>query len=148
MLFRTLKSDLMLISVSSVLSSSDLSTFLSCSNSFYVEITSDFEFNLISSASSSLCFNFLSSWLHVSLSSFFVASDSEFMIKKMMIISCNLSFNLTQSQMFLEFDKYIKKKLYSLVLDIKINKDDISEMKKNVEDATINRKEMQKQMKT
>jgi len=50
--------------------------------------------------------------------------------------------------MFLEFEEYIKKKLYSLVLDIKINKDDISEMKKNVEDATINRKEMQKQMKT
>jgi len=44
--------------------------------------------------------------------------------------------------MFLEFKKYIKKKLYSLVLDIKINKNDINEMKKNVEDVTINCREM------
>ena len=63
-----------------------------------------------------------------------------------MIVSCNLSFDLTQSQMFLEFEKYIEKKLCSLVLDIEINKDNISEMKKNVKDVTINCREMQKQM--
>jgi len=65
-----------------------------------------------------------------------------------MIASCDLSLDSTQSQMFLEFEEYIEKKLCSLVLDIKINKDDISEMKKNVEDATINCREMQKQMTT
>ncbi len=48
--------------------------------------------------------------------------------------------------MFLEFEEYIEKKLRLLVLDIKINKDDIDEMKKNVEDVTINCREMQKQM--
>jgi len=48
--------------------------------------------------------------------------------------------------MFLEFEEYIKKKMHLLVLDIEINKDDISEMKKNVEDVTINCREMQKQM--
>jgi len=60
-----------------------------------------------------------------------------------MIISCDLSLDSAQNQMFLEFEEYIEKKLCSLVLDIKINKDDISEMKKNVEDATINCKKMQ-----
>ncbi len=60
----------------------------------------------------------------------------------MMIISRDLSLDSTQNQMFLEFEEYIKKKLCFLVLDIKINKDDISEMKKNVEDATINCREM------
>ncbi len=143
MLFRALESDLMLISVSSVLSSSDSSTFLFCLNSFHVEITSDLEFNLVSSVSSSLRLSFLSSWSHTSFSSFFVASDSESVIKKMMIISCDLSLDSAQNQMFLEFEEYIEKKLCSLVLDIKINKDDISEMKKNVEDATINCKKMQ-----
>jgi len=54
-----------------------------------------------------------------------------------MIASCDLSFNSTQSQMFLEFEEYIKKKMCFLVLDIEINKDDISEIKKNVEDVTI-----------
>jgi hypothetical protein len=44
--------------------------------------------------------------------------------------------------MFLEFEEYIKKKLHLLVLDIKINRNDISEMKKNVEDATINCREI------
>jgi len=44
--------------------------------------------------------------------------------------------------MFLEFEEYIEKKLHLLVLDIKINKDDINEMKKNVEDVTINCREM------
>ncbi len=44
--------------------------------------------------------------------------------------------------MFLEFEEYIKKKLCFFVLDIEINKDDISEMKKNVEDATINCREI------
>ncbi len=136
----------MLISVSFVLFSSDLSTSLSRSNSFHVKITFDFEFDFVSSVSSSLCLNFLSSQFHASFSSFFVASDSDSVIKKMMITSCNLSFNSVQSQMFLEFEEYIEKKLHFLVLDIKINKNDISEMKKNVEDATINCREMQKQM--
>ncbi len=63
-----------------------------------------------------------------------------------MIASRDLSFNSIQSQMFLEFEEYIKKKLCSFVLNIKINKDDISEMKNNVEDATINCREMQEQM--
>ena len=127
MLFKALKSDLMLISVSFVSSSS--------------------EFNFVSSISSSLCSSSLSSQSYASFSSFFVASDSEFVIKKMMIASCNLSFNSAQSQMFLEFEEYIEKKMHSLVLDIEINRNNISEMKKNVEDATINCKEMQKQMK-
>ncbi len=126
MLFKVLKSDLMLISVSSVFFSS--------------------EFNLVSFTSLSLCSSLFSSWLHASFSSFFVASDSESVIKKMMIIFRDLSFNSIQSQMFLEFEEYIKKKMHLLVLDIEINKDDISEMKKNVEDVTINCREMQKQM--
>ncbi len=147
MLFKAFKSNLMLISVNFTFSSSDLSTSLSCLNFFHVEITSDFEFNLVSSVSSSLRLNFLSSQLHASFFSFFIASDSEFMIKKMMIASCNLSFNSVQNQMFLEFEEYIEKKLHSLVLDIKINRNNISEMKKNVEDATINCREMQKQIK-
>jgi len=65
-----------------------------------------------------------------------------------MIVSCDLSFNSAQSQMFLKFEEYIEKKLRLLILDIKINRNNISEMKKNVEDATINCKEMQKQMTT
>ena len=50
--------------------------------------------------------------------------------------------------MFLEFEEYIEKKLHSLILDIEINRNNISEMKKNVKDATINCKKMQKQMMT
>ncbi len=146
MLFRTFENDSMLISVSFALSSSDSSTFLSCLNFFHVEITSDFEFDFISSVSSSLCSSFLSSQSCASSSSFFVASDSESVIEKMMITSCNLSLDSTQNQMFLEFEEYIEKKLHSLVLDIEINRNDISKMKKNVEDATINCKEMQEQM--
>ncbi len=122
MLFKAFKNNLMLISVSFALSS--------------------FEFNLVNSVSSSLCLSLLSSQSCTSLSSFFIASDSEFVIKKMMIASCDLSLNSTQNQMFLEFEEYIEKKMHFLVLDIKINKNDISEMKKNVEDATINCKKM------
>lgn len=48
--------------------------------------------------------------------------------------------------MFLEFEEYIEKKLHFLVLDIKINRNNINEMKKNVEDVTINCRKMQKQM--
>ncbi len=148
MLFRALKNDLMLISVSFALSSPDLSTFLSHSNSSHIKITFDLKFNFISSVSSSLCLSLLSSRSCTSFASFFIASDSESVIKKIMIISRDLSLDSTQNQMFLEFEEYIKKKLCFLVLDIKINKDDISEMKKNVEDATINCREMQKQMMT
>jgi len=93
MLFKALESDLMFISVSFAFSSSDLSISLSHLNSFHVEITSDLEFNLVSSVSSSLCSNSLSSQSYTSLSSFFVASDSESVIKKIMIIFCNLSFS-------------------------------------------------------
>ena len=146
MLFKALENDLMLISISFAFSSSDLNTSLSCLNSFHVKITSDFEFNLVSSVSSLLCLSSFSSWSCISFSLFFVASDSEFVIKKMMIVSCNLSFNSAQSQMFLEFEEYIEKKLHSFVLNIKINKNDISKMKKNVEDATINCRKMWKQM--
>ena len=147
-LFKALESNSTLISVSSVFSSLDSSTFLSHSNSFHVKITSDFEFNLVSSVSSSLRSSLLSSRSHASFSLFFIASDSESVIKKIMIISCNLFLNSTQSQMFLEFEEYIEKKLHLLVLDIKINKDDINEMKKNVEDVTINCREMWKQITT
>ncbi len=148
MLFRAFKSDSTLISVSFALFSLDLSTSLFHSNSFHVKITSDFEFDLISSVSSSLRLSSLSSQSCTSFSSFFVASDSESMIKKMMIISCDLSFDSAQNQMFLEFKEYIEKKLRFLVLNIEINRNDISEMKKNVEDATINCREMQEQMTT
>jgi len=122
MLFKALKSNSMLISVSFALSS--------------------FKFNFVSSASSSLHSSSLSSQSCASLSLFFVAFDFESIIKKMMIISCNLSFNSAQNQMFLEFEKYIEKKMHLLVLDIKINKDDINKIKKNVEDVTINCREM------
>ena len=142
MLFRAFKNDLTFISVSFALSSSDLSISLSYSNSFHVEITSDLEFNFVNSVSSSLRLNFFSSQSCTSLSSFFIASDSEFVIKKMMITSCNLSLNSTQNQMFLEFEEYIEKKLHFLVLDIKINRNDINEMKKNVENVTINCRKM------
>ena len=146
MLFKALESDSMLISVSSAFSSSDLSTSSSNLNSFHVKITSDFKFDFITSVFSPLCLISFSSQSYASFSLFIVASDSEFVIEKMMIISCDLSFNSAQKQMFLEFEEYIEKKLCSLILDIKINKDDISKMKKNVEDVTINCREMQKQM--
>jgi len=136
----------MLISVSFVSSSSDSSTSLSRSNSSHVKIMFDLKFDLVSFVSSSLHLSSLSSQFYTSFSSFFIASDSESVIEKMMIVSHDLSFNSAQSQMFLEFEEYIKKKLHFLILDIKINKDDISEMKKNVEDATINCKKIQKQM--
>jgi len=109
MLFRTLKSDSMLISVSSAFSSPDSSTSLSCSNSSHVEITSDFKFNLVSSVSSLLRLSLLSSQSHASFSLFFIAFDSESVIKKMKIVSRDLSFNSVQSQMFLEFEEYIEK---------------------------------------
>ncbi len=146
MLFKALESDLMLISVSFALSSSDSSTSLSRLNSSHVEIIFDLKFNLVSSVSSSLRLSSFSSQSYASFSSFFVASDSEFVIKKMMIISCDLSFNSAQNQMFLEFEEYIKKKLHLFILDIKINRNDISEMKKNVEDVIINCRKMWKQI--
>jgi len=65
-----------------------------------------------------------------------------------MIISHDFSLDSTQNQMFLEFEEYIEKKMCFLVLNIEINKDDISKMKKNVKDVTINCREMQEQMKT
>ena len=142
MLLKALKNDSMLISVSSVFSSFDLSTSSSHSNSFHVEITFNFEFDFVNSASSSLRLSFFSSQFYASLSSFFIASDSEFVIEKMMITFHDLSFNSAQSQIFLEFEEYVEKKLCLLILDIKINKDNISEMKKKVEDATINCREM------
>jgi len=97
MLFRVFKIDLMFISISFALSSSDLSTFLSRSNFSYIEITSDLEFDFVSSVSSSLHLSLFSSQSYASLSSFFVASDSEFEIERMMIVSHDLSFNSAQS---------------------------------------------------
>jgi len=49
--------------------------------------------------------------------------------------------------MFLEFEEYIEKKMHFLILDIEINRNDISKMKKNVKDATINCRKMQEQIK-
>ncbi len=121
MLFKALKSNSALISVSSAFSSSDSSTLSLCSSSF-------------------------SSQFHANFSLFFVASDFESVIKKMMIVSCDLFLNSAQNQMFLEFEEYIEKKLHSLVLNIEINRNNISKMKKNVEDVTINCREMWKQM--
>jgi len=60
----------------------------------------------------------------------------------MRIISRGLSLDSAQSQMFLEIEDYIKKKLHSFILNIEINKDDINEMKENVEDATISYRKM------
>jgi len=48
--------------------------------------------------------------------------------------------------MFLEIEDYMKKKLHSFILNIEINRDDINEMKKDVENATISYKKMQKLM--
>ncbi len=116
--FKAFKNNSMLISINFAFSLSDLSTFFSCSNSFYVKIMFNFKSDLVSFISSSLCLSSLSSRLHASFSSFIIASDSEFVIKKIMIVSCNLSLNSTQSQMFLEFEEYVEKKLHFLILDI------------------------------
>jgi len=146
MLFKAFKSDSTFISVSFAFSSSDSSTSLPDSNSSHVKIMFNLEFDLVSSVSSSLHSSLLSSQFCASFSSFFIASDFESVIKKMIIISRNLSFNSAQNQMFLEFEKYIEKKLHLLILNIEINRDDINKIKKNVEDATINCREMQEQM--
>jgi hypothetical protein len=60
----------------------------------------------------------------------------------MIIISHDSSFDSTQSQMFLQFKKYMKQKLHFLSLDIEINKNDINDMKKNVENVIINYKKI------
>jgi hypothetical protein len=59
-----------------------------------------------------------------------------------MIISCNFSLNSTQNQMFLQFEEYMKQQLHSLHLDIQINKNDINDMKENMNDVTVNYKEI------
>ena len=48
--------------------------------------------------------------------------------------------------MFLEIEDYVKKKLHSFILNIKINKNNINEMKEDVENITINYRKMQKLM--
>ncbi len=106
----------------------------------------------VSSALSSLCLSLFSSWFRVSLSFFrlslsfsslIVASDSESVIETMKIVSRDLSLDSAQSQMFLKIEDYIKKKLHSLILNIEINKDDINEMKEDIENITISYRKMQ-----
>ncbi len=97
-------------------------------------------FSLISSLFSLSCLNSSSSSFHSCLKNFqlIVASDSEFVIERMIIIFCNSSFNLTQNQIFLQFEEYVKQKLHFLSFDIEINKNNINDMKKNVKDVIIN----------
>jgi len=64
----------------------------------------------------------------------------------MRIISRDFSLNSAQDQMFLEIENYMKKKLHSLILNIEINKDDINEIKEDVENVTISYREMQELM--
>ncbi len=64
----------------------------------------------------------------------------------MKIVSCDLSLDSTQDQMFLEIEDYVKKKLHSFILNIKINRNDINEMKEDVENATISYRKMQELM--
>ena len=106
----------------------------------------------VSSALSSLRLSLFSSWFRVSLSFFrlslsfsslIVASDSESVIETMKIVSRDLSLDSAQSQMFLKIEDYIKKKLHSLILNIEINKDDINEMKEDIENITISYRKMQ-----
>jgi len=61
----------------------------------------------------------------------------------MKIVSRDLSLDSAQSQMFLKIEDYIKKKLHSLILNIEINKDDINEMKEDIENITISYRKMQ-----
>jgi len=44
--------------------------------------------------------------------------------------------------MFLQFEEYMKQQLHSLHLDIQINKNDINDMKENMNDVTVNYKEI------
>jgi len=64
----------------------------------------------------------------------------------MRIASCDLSLDSAQDQMFLEIEDYMKKKLHSLILNIEINRDDINEMKEDVENMTISYRKMQELM--
>jgi len=112
-----------IVSVSSVLSSLHSSLFFSQS---YISL---FLLQL------SLCF-----------SSSVVASNSESVIETMRIASCDLSLDSAQDQMFLEIEDYMKKKLHSLILNIEINRDDINEMKEDVENMTISYRKMQELM--
>jgi len=64
----------------------------------------------------------------------------------MRIVSRDFSLNSAQDQMFLEIENYMKKKLHSLILNIEINKDDINEIKEDVENVTISYREMQELM--
>ena len=123
--FRTFKSDsiVLIVSVSFVFSS--LCSSLSFSQSY---------------ASFSL------SWLSSSFSLLVVASKSESVIETMRIVSRDFSLNSAQDQMFLEIENYMKKKLHSLILNIEINKDDINEIKEDVENVTISYREMQELM--
>ena len=68
------------------------------------------------------------------------------MIKTMRIVFRELSLNSAWSQMFLEIEDYMKKKLYSLILNIKINRDDINKMKEDVENVIISYRKMQELM--
>jgi hypothetical protein len=102
-------------------------------------------FSFISFISSSSHLSSSSSSFRLNLNFFqlIVASDSESVIERMIIASCDSSFNLTQNQMFLQFEEYVKQKLHSLSLNIEINKDNINDMKENVKDVIINCRKMQ-----
>ncbi len=70
-----------------------------------------------------------------------ITSDSS-VIERMKIVSHDFSFNSDQSQMFLEIEDYVEKKLHSLVLDVEINRDNISEMKKDIKNIIISCRKM------
>ncbi len=98
------------------------------------------------SSTSSSCLSTSSSYLNTSRSNSFLVEimfDSS-VIKRIKIVSCDLSLNSDQSQMFLEIEDYVEKRLRSLVLNVEINRDDISKMKKDVENIIISCREIQK----
>ncbi len=126
--FKALKSNSMLILISFAFSSSESST-----SSHHLS-TSSSRLSTSSSHLSTSCSNF---------SLVEITSDLS-VIKRMKIASCDLSLDSDQSQMFLEIKDYVEKKLRSLVLDVEINRNNISKMKKDVENIIINCREMQK----
>ncbi len=126
--FRAFKSNLMLILISFAFSSSESSTFSHHLN------TSLSRLSISSSRLSTSCLN----------SSLVEITSDLSVIERMKIASCDLSLDSNQSQMFLEIENYVKKKLRSLVLNVEINRNNISKMKKDVENIIINCREMQK----
>ncbi len=126
--FRVFKSNLIFILISSALSSSESSTSLH---------------HLSTSSSCSSTFSSCLSTSRSNSSLVEITSDSS-VIERMRIISHDLSLDSDQNQMFLEIENYVEKKLRFLVLNVEINRNDISEMKKDVENIIISYREMQK----